>query len=86
METELGKRIKLWRVYKEMTQDELGAAAGVSNTTIHNVEVGKGSPSIRTLARIVEGLGISMGQLWANNSGVLGLVLGGEAVDGGDKD
>lgn len=55
-----GEYLRMWRMSKKMTQEELAAAAGVSVTTIINQE-GKGQkPTFDNLAVECEALGIPL--------------------------
>jgi transcriptional regulator with XRE-family HTH domain len=54
-----GQRVRHVRVAKAMTQEALAEAAGLHPTFVSNVERGYRVPTIPTLLRIAEGLGVS---------------------------
>lgn len=45
-------RIGAWRIYRGLTQRELGQRVGVSGTTIHNWEGNRAMPDAPQLARL----------------------------------
>lgn len=49
-----GKRIRLLRRSKGVTQTELGQAIGVGKTTISNYETGYSSPDTETLSKMAQ--------------------------------
>jgi len=53
----VGKNIRILRMQKQMTQDELAEKLFVSRQTISNYETGRSQPDIDTLLRISEALG-----------------------------
>lgn len=56
--TILGEMIRQRRVLLGLLQPQLAAIAGVSTRTIQLVELGKGNPSLDTLIKIVDPLGL----------------------------
>jgi transcriptional regulator with XRE-family HTH domain len=54
---QLGRRIKLLRVSRDLTLKELEARGGISATHISEIERGKASPTLGVLARIARALG-----------------------------
>lgn len=62
---EVGKRIKQLRAELNISQEELGFRSGVHRTYIAGVEVGKRNVSIITLKKIVDALGVSMGEFFS---------------------
>jgi y4mF family transcriptional regulator len=52
--------IKQRRLLLGITQQDLAVFSGVSLRTIGEIEAGKANPSIETLNRIVEGLGLEI--------------------------
>ncbi|WP_229971130.1 helix-turn-helix transcriptional regulator [Pontibacter harenae] len=56
----LGKTIKERRNMLHLTQEDLAAMAGVALRTLKSLEVGKGNPSINTLQKISEVLGMEV--------------------------
>ena len=59
----MGKRIRKYRMDKNMTQSDLAEAVQRSNTTISHIEVGSGKPELNTVVRIANVLGVSMDML-----------------------
>ena len=57
----LGKRIKLARVEMDMTQGDLGAAAGILQKSISLYERGEALPNLETLEKIAKALQRSFG-------------------------
>jgi transcriptional regulator with XRE-family HTH domain len=55
---ELGRRIKLLRVARNMTLKELEKRGGISATHVSEIERGKASPTVGALARIALALGV----------------------------
>ena len=51
-------KIKFERLKKGFSQEELALQAGLSRTSIWKIETGKVSPTVETLAKIAEALGI----------------------------
>ncbi|MDR2916903.1 MAG: helix-turn-helix domain-containing protein [Tannerella sp.] len=52
--------IKQRRVVLGITQQDLADFSGVGLRTIRQIEAGKGNPSIETLGKILEALGLEM--------------------------
>jgi transcriptional regulator with XRE-family HTH domain len=52
----IGKRIKIERVRKDMTQDKLAEITGLSNPHISNIESGSTQLSLKTLVLIADAL------------------------------
>jgi quercetin dioxygenase-like cupin family protein/DNA-binding Xre family transcriptional regulator len=55
---ELGRRIKLLRVSRELTLKDLEERGGISATHISEIERGKASPTVGALGRIARALGL----------------------------
>ncbi|MFF3668853.1 helix-turn-helix domain-containing protein [Microtetraspora malaysiensis] len=51
------------RAHRGMTLDELAARSGVSRGMLIQIEQGRTNPSINTLSRIAEALGVTVGRL-----------------------
>ena len=60
----LGKRIKELRKKKGLTQEELGARAGISYKYLGSIERGLENPSFRHLAKIARALGVELSELF----------------------
>jgi len=54
----IGQKIKSERLKKSLKQIELAKRSGISNTYLSDIEVGRTTPSIKTLMKIAEVLGI----------------------------
>lgn len=63
LESELGERIRTYRLTKNIQQTALAERAGVGITALRNLENGRGS-TVRTLLSIVRALGR---EEWLNN-------------------
>lgn len=62
--SELGKRVRLAREHRGMTQKEAATAAGIATDMISRLENGRyQSPGLRTLVRIADGLGTTVSEL-----------------------
>ncbi len=51
-------KVKFERMKKGLSQEELAFEAGISKTSIWKIETGKVSPTVETLAKIADALGI----------------------------
>lgn len=61
---DLGKRIRIAREQRGMTQKQAAQAAGIATDMISRLENGRyQSPGLRTLVRIADGLGASVNEL-----------------------
>lgn len=60
----LGARLREERKRIDMSLRELGAASGLSTTTVHQIESGRGSPSLATLQALASTLGVPLGALF----------------------
>jgi transcriptional regulator with XRE-family HTH domain len=67
--TELGRRVRVAREHRGMTQKEAATAAGIATDMISRLENGRYlSPGLRTLVRIAEGLGAPVSELLPDTS------------------
>lgn len=57
---EIGKLIKLRRDFLNLRQEDLAEISGVNTRTIHQVETGKGNPSIQTLEKLTRIIGMEL--------------------------
>ena len=62
----LGARVRLLREGKGWTQEGLADRAGLDRSYIAGIEAGLRNPSIRALARIAKGLGVSLSDVATN--------------------
>lgn len=58
--TEVGKRIKKWRVKRNMSQEELAHRAGIYRTYVGHLENARYSPSAYILYKITKALGVKL--------------------------
>lgn len=59
----LGDELRKARQAREMTQEELGFKAGISRNYVSLLELNQKSPTVHTLMKICDVLGISAGKL-----------------------
>ena len=64
----IGKRIKRFRLYKNITQEELAFEIKTSSAYISNIERGKKKPSLQKLYEISEILGVTINDLVYSSS------------------
>ncbi|WP_337098658.1 helix-turn-helix domain-containing protein [Paenibacillus sp. YIM B09110] len=62
----IGERIRIFRKRKGITQEELAHRASFSTSYISDVERAEKSPTIESLIRITDALGITLEELFAN--------------------
>ena len=67
----IGKRIKERRQKLEMTQQELAKAVGVTPQHISAIEQDKRAPSLFTLAKLAEELGVTIDHLVTGKESVI---------------
>ena len=60
---QLGQTIKMLRVMKGLTANELAKKCGVSGTHIAHIELNQRSPSLEVLEKVSECLGVTSGIL-----------------------
>jgi transcriptional regulator with XRE-family HTH domain len=60
----IGAKIKIWRKKKDLTQDALAKKADIPYTTLAKIESDViENPSLQTVTKIAEGLGVSLDEL-----------------------
>lgn len=64
LRVQFARRLKALRIEKQMTQEDLAKAAGVSTAFISSVERGINSPSFATLESIAEALDVPVQDLF----------------------
>ena len=64
----IGNRIRKVRLERNMTQDDLAEALGMSPSFVSNLELGKQSMNVRTLNTIVQRLNVSADWLIGNST------------------
>lgn len=57
---EVGKRITFFRTAKQYTVNKLATMAGISQSYLRDVELGKKNPTVETLSYLCDALGISL--------------------------
>lgn len=55
--------VKIWREFREMTQEELSAVSGVSRGMIASIESGHKQPGIGSLRKLARALNCDIGNL-----------------------
>ncbi len=63
-ESELKNRIRVQRAIKEVTQEEVAAAVGVTRKTINTIERGKFTPSTTLAIRLARYFGVAVEELF----------------------
>ena len=58
-----GKKIKLIRTFRGLTQKELGEACGIHEVAIRKYELGKNIPKLEQLRKIAEALNVNVNSL-----------------------
>jgi transcriptional regulator with XRE-family HTH domain len=62
----VGKRIKVVRAKRGLTQDELAELAGLNRVHLYRIETGRQSTTLRTLKIIADALEVKMRDLIGN--------------------
>jgi transcriptional regulator with XRE-family HTH domain len=62
-------QLQKWRTYRGMSVSALARAAGVSKSTVSELERGKGNPALDTLWALASALNIPFGFLFADHNG-----------------
>jgi transcriptional regulator with XRE-family HTH domain len=63
----IGRRVKIARIKKELSQDQVSNVTGISNTYLSNIENGRTKPSLPTLIKIANALTVSVDELLCDN-------------------
>jgi len=71
----IGTRIRFTRRLRSLTLKEVATAAGCSESLLSKIENGHASPSLRMLQRLTHTLGLTIGQLFAQQSGMDEVVM-----------
>lgn len=58
-----GKRIKIERIMRDWTMEQLAEKAGLGTTTIGQVENGSSSPTLDTIEKLANALGFKIHEL-----------------------
>ena len=67
----LGERIRKRRQAMKLTQRELGKVLGLTSQHISAIEQDKRTPSLNTLAKVAEELGVSIDYLVTGKEGII---------------
>jgi len=59
----LGKNIKRIRERKKMSQGDICRALGFDRAQMSNIEAGKGNPTLATIEKIAQALGVASDEL-----------------------
>ena len=62
---DVGARLKAVRIKQELSQRDLAARAGITNGMISMIEQNKHSPSVATLNRLTDALGLSFAEFFS---------------------
>lgn len=57
---DLGETMKMRRNFLKLSQQDLAEIAGVSLATVKDIERGKGNPSLNTVKKILDVLGLEI--------------------------
>ena len=68
---ELLNKIKVYRAMKNISQEELAVAIGVTRKTINTVETGKFIPSTVLALKIARYFGVPVGEIFVLNDDLL---------------
>lgn len=61
---ELGKRIQYLRLNRKMSQEDLALECEINKNYLSDLERGCRNPTVKVLAKIARGLGISLSELF----------------------
>ncbi len=61
---QVGERIKKYRIHKGITQEKLAEMAGCHPTYIGQIERGEKNPTVESVYKITQALGISLSELF----------------------
>jgi len=59
----LGERIRLWRIYRALTQGAVEQGAGLAHNTLSRIETGVVSPRLETLERLAAAMDVGLEEL-----------------------
>jgi len=65
---QFGKRVRELRMARALSQEELADKAGVHRTYMGGIERGERNPSLKNIAAIADGLGVSLSELFSFSS------------------
>ena len=67
LKEQFGRRVRLLRLHRDMTQEQLAEAAAISVDFLSLIERGQNAPSFTSLQRIANALGVPVYQLFRFN-------------------
>lgn len=67
----VGNKLRFIRETKKITIYKLSKDTGISQNHISSIELGKRQPTIETLSRLIEPLGISLAELFNDDTEVM---------------
>lgn len=67
---EVGERIRALRMRSGLSQAALARRAGIGQTSVSAIETGKQSPTVDTLERICQALGVALEQFFCKQGNV----------------
>jgi transcriptional regulator with XRE-family HTH domain len=76
---DIGERIRFFREKKGITVNKLAITAGVSQSFLREIELGKKKPTVNTLSDLCDALGIAMKEFFDDGT------LSPRSVDGLDE-
>ena len=68
LRVQFGRRLRHLRRQKDLTQEQLAEAAGISVDMLSNIERGVNAPSFETLVKLAEVLGVEVETLFHFNA------------------
>ena len=74
MANELGKKIKILRKVRGLTQTQLADKLNVGRATVSNYEIGRRSPHLKELERIASALGVGLDYFGVTKSDATDLI------------
>lgn len=58
-----GMKIKIERIKKDISQEQLAEMADLHRTTLGGIENGKNMPNLETIAKLANALGLSLSEI-----------------------
>jgi len=63
----VSQNLRLWRTRRGLTQAQIAGRLGVSQSHFSRLELGKKTPSLRTLGRLAQALEVTVSELTATS-------------------
>lgn len=67
MEQDIGKRLRIARELRGLSQRQLARRAGVANASISQIEAGKLNPTVSMLKRVLDGIPLGLGEFFSGD-------------------